>query len=555
MKVAHDAGVRDNVAHTTAALLARLGVSHAFGIIGGGIAPFADALDGRIPMVHCRHEAGAAFAAAECSLASGRPAAVFVTTGPGLMNALNGLVAARWEGAHVVLVSSVTSPVLRGRHSFQETTTDFLPANMFDYVAVPNTPEELATIEARLAEGFQRPNGFLANVGLSRTFQTLPAPPITPRPHLSMTPRNCDATAIAKMLVSSRFAIWVGHGARHSADQVRLLAARSGAPVMSSPRGKGVFPEANPQYLGVTGLGGDDLVSALRTYDPEYTLVLGTRLGEFTSFWDPSLLPSKAFIHVDVDPSVFGAAYPDFPTHGVHCEISTVLRDLLGVWPKIGARPSIRRATALAPERRVSSTQRVSRPAADKVRASALMNAIQSVVVEGSDAIVMTEAGNAFAWGRGSFRVDAPRYRVSTGWGSMGQAAAGVLGASLGSGRKAVAVLGDGAMLMQSEVSTAVQYGIPVVWVVLNDARYGMIERGMTIEGLDPKGTSFPEVDFVAFARSMGATGERVTDEADLEGALFRAMAHPGPFVVDVVIDPNESAPIAQRIASLQGHS
>jgi acetolactate synthase-1/2/3 large subunit len=135
----------------------------------------------------------------------------------------------------------------------------------------------------------------------------------------------------------------------------------------------------------------------------------------------------------------------------------------------------------------------------------------------------------------------------------MGQAAAGVLGAALGSGRKAVAIVGDGAMLMQSEISTAVQYALPVVWVVLNDGRYGMTERGMILEGLRPAGTSIPQVDFVAFAKSLGATGERVTSENELEAALFRALSHTGPFVVDVLIDPTESAPIGQRIAMLQG--
>ncbi len=550
-------------AHAAVAMLARLGVGHAFGVIGGTIAPFAHALEGAIELVHCRHEAGAAFAAAECSLASGKPVAVFTTTGPGLVNALNGLVAAKWEGARVVLVSSTTSPPVRGRGAFQETGFESVPPGWFDYSAFPHSVEELATIHTRLRAGFERPNGFVANLSLSRALQLTAADAHEPPggEALLVAASRPGLGELARTLADSRFVIWLGHGARGAAEEIRALAARSRAPVMSSPRGKGIFPETSRQYLGVTGLGGDDLVEHLRAYDPAYTLVLGSRLGEFTSFWDPALLPSKAIVHVDVNDAVFGAAYPQAVTHGIRCEVGDFVQELLRVWPhdaRITRRPPRPTAEPFEPSgiisRRESGAQRISRPIFGKVRPSVLMEAIQRGVVEGTDAIVMTEAGNAFAWGSASLRFDEPRYRVSTGWGSMGQAAAGVLGAAIGSGRKAVAILGDGAMLMQSEVSTAVQYGIPAVWIVLNDGRYGMIEGGMRMEGLEPRGTSFPQVDFVSFAKSMGAHGERVSEESELESAIFRAMAHPGPFVLDVVIDPDQPAPIGQRIAALKGH-
>jgi acetolactate synthase-1/2/3 large subunit len=180
------------------------------------------------------------------------------------------------------------------------------------------------------------------------------------------------------------------------------------------------------------------------------------------------------------------------------------------------------------------------------------MEAIQRVVVEGSDAVVMTEAGNSFAWGTHALQFREPgRYRVSTSFGSMGHAVAGVVGAALGRGGKAVAIAGDGAMLMNSEVSTAVQYRARAVWIVLNDARYGMIHQGMQVQGFEPVETLFPAADFVMIARGMGADGVRVEREEDLQAALETAMAAAGPFVVDVVIDPEEPAPFLQRIKSL----
>jgi acetolactate synthase-1/2/3 large subunit len=354
------------------------------------------------------------------------------------------------------------------------------------------------------------------------------------------------ADRCAEILSSESFGIWVGFGARHASAQVRALAERTGALVMCSPRGKGIFPEDHPRFAGVTGFGGHDAVKAhLAAERPDRLLVLGTRLGELTSFWSPDLVPPRGFVHVDLDPDVPGAAYPSAETCAVACEIGAFLDAILERIPPRSARPPARPPSAV--RLRALDAPRGRGP----VRAHAVMEAVQRIVVEGSDAIVMAEAGNAFAWGNHALRFSAPgRYRVSMGFGSMGQAVAGVVGAAIGRDGKAVAIVGDGAMLMNSEVSTAVAHRVPAVWVVLNDARYGMIEQGMAALGL-PFATPIPPCDFAAIARAMGASGIRVEREADLPGALEAAMASPGPFVVDVVVDPTELAPSMARFGSL----
>jgi acetolactate synthase-1/2/3 large subunit len=192
------------------------------------------------------------------------------------------------------------------------------------------------------------------------------------------------------------------------------------------------------------------------------------------------------------------------------------------------------------------------------VRLRQLMSAVQRRIVDGSDAILLTEAGNAFAWGNHALRFDEPgRYRTSMGWGSMGHASAGVIGAALGAERKAVALVGDGAMLMNSEVSTAVQHGIPAVWIVLNDARYGMVEQGLLGLGLPVRAmsTTIPRCDFAAIARAMGASAVRVERERELDSAIEQAMSADGPFVVDVLVDPDEPSPLAGRLRSLTKQS
>jgi acetolactate synthase-1/2/3 large subunit len=185
------------------------------------------------------------------------------------------------------------------------------------------------------------------------------------------------------------------------------------------------------------------------------------------------------------------------------------------------------------------------------VRPQVLMQEVQSAVVDGSDALVFAEPGNSFAWANHLLRFPSPRYRLSGYWASMGHMVTGAVGAALETGRPCVVLTGDGSMLMLSELSTAAQYGARVVWVVLNDARYGMTEAGMLAQGFTPPETRFPRCDFAALARSVGADGTSVHDEASLPHALRRALAARGPFVVDVHVDPAERAPFLGRVKAL----
>ena len=540
------------VADAIAALLWDLGVRQAFGLTGGAIGPLCESLDrGPIQMVHCRHEGGAAFAAAEASFASNRPVAMFATTGPGVTNALTGLHAARWEGARVVLISGATNAAQRGRWATQETSSYTSPAGLystgevFNFAHVLEHPAELEVVAARLAAGFARPGGFIAHVVIPISMQMQAGAPVKV-PVVRATAPTCspaELDEIAHDLDGSSVMLWVGYGARNASREVRALADRLGCPVISSPRAKGIFPETHPQFLGVTGLGGSANVDQyLAEHRPEYMLVLGTRMGEPTSFWEKSFIPSKAFIHVDVDPSVFGSAYPTARTIAVHSEIREFTRGLLRrIEPRGHLRPVVRKTV----EAHLT-------PRPGPVRPKLVLEAMQRLIVDGSDAVVLTESGNSFAWGNHTLRFDEPhRYRVSVGYGSMGHVTAGVVGTALARDGKAVALVGDGSMLMNSEVSTAVRYGAQAVWIVLNDSLYGMVDAGMRAQGFKPSETVLPLSDFSMIARGMGADGRVVTREEDVEPALRAAMAAPGPFVVDVRVDPSEPGPWLKRIQNL----
>ena len=211
---------QSTVAQAVVNILENLGVRHSFGVSGGAIASLWASLEqSNIEVLHFRHESGAAFAAAESYLANNRPVVIFTTTGPGITNALTGLLAARWEGAKVILVSAATAAPQRGRWAFQETSTYTMPAEvfcadgtLFNYAKCVETGDELAEIARRLAGGLANPGAFIAHISIPTTVQSsLLNAPLAPTT-FSQTIANVGEEAIVKsiQLLSSRpFAIWV----------------------------------------------------------------------------------------------------------------------------------------------------------------------------------------------------------------------------------------------------------------------------------------------------------------------------------------------------------
>ncbi|MEH1939394.1 MAG: ScyA-related TPP-binding enzyme [Nostoc sp.] len=546
-----------SVAEAVVKILENMGVQYAFGVSGGAIAPVWAALhQSSIQVLHFRHEAGAAFAAIEAHFASDRPVVVFATTGPGIANALTGLLAARWEGAKVILVSASTSTLQRGRWAIQETSTYTMPSTgiftsgqIFHYATTLECSDELTEVSRRLALGLAQPGGFVAHLSIPTNIQTSSLKTPLPRVTLSHSVATASEETIAecvRLLSEGPFAIWVGFGARGAAKEIRQLAERTGAAVICSPRGKGIFPEDRPQFVGVTGFGGhESVLTYMREQRPRRILVLGTRLGEFTSFWNPAMIPLQGFLHVDIDANVPGTAYPSTETFAIQSDVKIFVKNLLKNFPESNG---CSRKIALPRSERDIIKPRTT----GLVRPEILMNVIQQVIVDGSDAVVMAESGNSFAWVIHLLRFNIPsRYRIGNGFGSMGHFVTGVVGAALARNGKAVAIVGDGAMLMNSEVNTAVKYQVPAVWIVLNDGRYNICEQGMAYLGFNDADATIPQADFVKIAHGMGAEGIRVERESEVQAALEKAIAANGPFVVDVIIDHTQIPPSESRNQSL----
>lgn len=539
-----------NGAEVFAQALARLGVRQAFGLTGGAIAFFAQALKGAgIELIHGRQETGIVLMATEAHFASDRPVVVFTTMGPGLTNSVTGLACAAWDGAQLIFVGGATEAPNRGRFALQETnhgagsirswispTTNYLEESI-------ERSSQLTPLLRRLAVGLSRPGGFLANLTLPLSVQLEAMTEPTGSLELVPAASDCEPAALrARSALGKRpFVIWVGYGARFAAPQVLALAERTGALVMTSPRAKGVFSENHPQSIGVTGLYGapESTHRTLEAVAPDHVLVLGSRLGECTTAFDKDYLPKRSLVHVDLDSRVFGMAYPEFDTIGICAEIGAFCTALTDCWsaPRqtlLPERPDVQPWDAYGDDNGIDP--------------QALVQAMQEVLVDGSDALIMAEAGNTFCWTTRDLRFETPgRYRIPTTFGTMCKATCGVVGAALGSGKKAVALVGDGAMLMTNELTSAVQYGADAKWIVLNDRAYGMVHQGMQAIGMPPFETQIPEVDFAEYARAQGAEGRRIRRHAELVEGLRWLLDTEGAALLDVWTDPGPVPPVGKR--------
>jgi acetolactate synthase-1/2/3 large subunit len=187
------------VSEAVVGALKALGVTHAFGVSGGAIAPLWGALSAsEIEVVHFRHETGAAFAAIEAHFATSAPVVVFTTTGPGLTNALTGMLAARGEGAKIVLVSACTTAAHRGRGAIQETDSDVMPLGLsgpgalFHFATVIESVESLPQVFRRVANGLARPGGFVCHLSIPTGLQTVALTSPMPRFGATASPNRPD---------------------------------------------------------------------------------------------------------------------------------------------------------------------------------------------------------------------------------------------------------------------------------------------------------------------------------------------------------------------------
>ena len=551
------------------------GVRTVFGIPGGPITPLFDALhrDRSVRLVSTRHEAGAAFMALGYARVTGRLGVCLLTTGPGTTNALTGVAAAKADSLPVLALSAQVATAAFGKGSLQDSTYDrgdvvemFRPfTKLSAMLANPANLGMLVRQALRAALTGRRgpvhlnvPTDFMRRrvaLDLQRPDQY--------RPTCRTFDREAVKDAAARLLAARRPAVLAGHGVNlaGAAPELRELAELLSLPVATTPKGKGAFPEGHPLSLRVFGLASSPWSEEyLLSGGVDVLLVLGSSLHEIsTQGWEARLKPSGSLIQQDVDPSVVARNYPvDVALVG---DAKTTLRELVFHIRRLlerGEHPPRRVDGSLAAlKARLPAVHDPERMAdlSTPLKPQRVMAELNASLPQ--DALVFVDSGNNTLWALHYLDAVGTRAFIHN-WGEFGAMGFGVaasIGGKVGAPeRPVVALVGDGSFGMNGmEVSTAVTYGIPVVWVVLNDARYNAVHHGQTLQyGGRTMGTEFARMDLVRVAEGLGAAGRRVTRPGELGPALAEALASGRPTVLDVWLDADEVPPIHSRVASLE---
>jgi acetolactate synthase-1/2/3 large subunit len=366
---------------------------------------------------------------------------------------------------------------------------------------------------------------------------SVPALALPPVVESAVAPGAIEQAA-AVMRASERGILFVGSGVRRGAAPQRLveLAERVQWPVVTTPKGKGVFPEDHPLSLGVFGMGGHLSAYEYLEKGVDTLVAVGTSLNELsTDGWSALLQPSRALVHVDVDERQLGRAYPC--TLGIVASAEQFFARLTAEMPQAHERPAggVRR--------------HVLRPGTSAgLPMHHALGEIQKALP--ADTIFTVDSGEHFVFATHYLKLTAPdSYVVMTGLGSMGQSLPAAVGAQLAHPDRVVAaIVGDGCFAMNAfEIATAVNAKLPLVIFVINDGRLGMVEIGAT--NVYGRTAEFPTgpMDIPQLAAALGAQ----TAVADMFGMIRDAdlmeMRKRGPVVVDVRIDSTIRIPKRER--------
>jgi acetolactate synthase-1/2/3 large subunit len=535
-------------------VLREFGVNLVFGIPGGAIASLYAALLERpdIKQVTAKHETGAGFMALGYAIATGRPGVVFVTAGPGITNAMTGLASAFYEGAPVIFIAGEVPRSAFGRGALQEgSSATFDSVGMARRISKYSTqlvrPGSAASeLRKALATAFSGRRG-PAFLSLPLDISSEPSPPHeiagSVRSSFEVDSTSCRH-AMELLGGAQRPLILAGSGARGGTGRraVRRLAEHVGSPVAVTTKGKGVFPEDHPLYLGLFGFGGHESVTEYLSGGVDVLLAAGTGLNDFsTNAWSPLLRASRSFIQIDIDAGKLGRNYPiDL---GLVGPVDLVLNRMLD-YP-------IRKAVGRAVDWNTLQTLPYEPSPKGLLTTADVVLTMNEVCAP--DSVYTADMGEHLGVALHYLRVRAPGdFLTCLGFGSMGSGICSAIGYQFGSPvRRTYAICGDGGFLMYGcELATAVQHSVKTTFVIINDSRLNMVHHGLTdLFGAAPD-FSTQLIDFSLYAKAMGAAGYVVRDRQQLVHALSEQAE--GPVVIDVRVDRDARLVGSQRVAALR---
>lgn len=527
-----------------------IGVQHVFGIPAGSVNAFFNELYDmpEITPIVAKHEGAAAYMAAAYAKYTGTMSVCIVSSGPGGTNLVTGAANAMREHLPVLFLTGAVPVETMGLNASQELDAEPVFRSVTKYSVTVTDAKELLNEIAKATEialaGVPGPVHIAMPIDIQHgDAGTVEIPALSKRP--SMTPDLAVIKRVAQQLMKKESGcLFVGQGARNSVEPLMELAEMLGWPIVVTPQAKGLIRSDHPLFAGVFGFAGTEKASALiNEGDAKTLLIVGSSLGETaTNNYNLSLTKDRFAIQLDFDASVFNRKYEvDVPVLG---DIQESLELLIEELKTLG----LTRETAPYIERNCDTV------GGEEYNTKNVLSKLQEYLPASTRYTI--DIGEFMAYVIHHMDVlESDTFDINVHFGAMGSGIGSAIGSQLAEpGRRTVSITGDGCFFMHGmEILTAKEYNLPVLFVVMNNARLGMVYHGHALQFKRTHSTFEQEpVNIAAMAAAMNIPSFRMDDMADLNQEVINNLTNlNGPAILEVALVDNNTPPMGDRVKFL----
>ena len=536
------------------------GVEFIFGYPGGAVLPIYDELKnhGSIKHILVRHEQGAGHAAEGYARSSGKPGVVLVTSGPGATNVVTALTDAYMDSVPLVCISGQVPTHLIGTDAFQECDTTGItrPCTKHNWLV-----KDIKELSRTLHEAFRvattgRPGPVL--VDIPKDIQFAKTSYLKPKVEKKLNGKSLNQFSkneidelINLMNKSKKPIIYSGGGVINSgpeaSDALRELVQLTGFPITSTLQGLGAYPGDDNQFLGMLGMHGTyEANNAM--HDCDLLINIGARFDDRITGKIDEFSPKSKKVHIDIDPSSINKIIKvDLSLVG---DVKDVLKSINSTIKKknMNLNKSNKQQTSNWWEQIQKWRTKNSLHFQNSDETIKPQHAVQRLyeLTKQKDTFVTTEVGQHQMWAAQHYKFNKPnRWMTSGGLGTMGYGLPAAVGVQIAHPEKLVIdIAGEASVLMtMQEMSTAVQYNLPIKIFILNNQYMGMVRQWQELLHEKNYSESYSEAlpDFIKLAEAYGCKGIMAEKPSELDEKIKEMIQFDGPVIFDCRVDPNEN--------------